>query len=437
MNRLPRLLWSILFAPLACASPEPGNPEDNAASAAEAAPAEKAAAARFKETHLNVFRPNTGQFHAFDLRTGVTATSEFRGTGVPVRMTRANTSGVPLPQLYHPGTATFYSGDGSKRAFGRAGDIPVTADYDGDGLDDFAVWSASDGTWTIEQSFTGRNVKLPFGSRGDLPVPGDYDGDGSADIAYFNPPSGNWYAIRSSDGAGVTLGTLGGVGHKVAQADYDGDGKTDLATYVPWDAEWWVARSSDGVTSRLKWGQADAIPVPSDYDGDGKADHTYWEPATGVWRIMMSSVGRGTHFTVIAGPGDIPLNFKSIEPTWLIDGAIPSVTPPPPAPSPTPPPSPPPPPRPTHGQVFAKYFLDTSGGTFSCGSVVFSVDSPRQFHTAEGTFTAEGSKPGLRRCRYDAMFWKVDPGARTVCVERVGCRTANVSAGNTTVAVFE
>src|SRR5262249_47980524 len=77
--------------------------------------------------------------------------------------------------------------------------VPVIGDYDGDGLTDMAVWSASDGGWAIHSSRTwdqgltapprggptpGRSLPTYlWGIPGDIPVPGDYDGDGKFDLA--------------------------------------------------------------------------------------------------------------------------------------------------------------------------------------------------------------------------------------------------------------
>ena len=60
----------------------------------------------------------------------------------------------------------------------------TTADFDGDGKDDAAVFRPSNSTWYVMKS-TGGNIIQQFGQTGDVPVAADYDGDNKADIAIY------------------------------------------------------------------------------------------------------------------------------------------------------------------------------------------------------------------------------------------------------------
>jgi hypothetical protein len=66
--------------------------------------------------------------------------------------------------------------------WGQQGDIPVPADYDGDGIQELAVWRPSNGNWYISldnRSWSGKGSAykvIQWGQQGDIPVPADYDG---------------------------------------------------------------------------------------------------------------------------------------------------------------------------------------------------------------------------------------------------------------------
>ena len=139
----------------------------------------------------------------------------------------------------------------------------VNGDYDGVFATELVVWrpsedcegNPSEGNWCIMDSpFTPENSSsadaIPtrsqqWGAKGDIPVPGDYDGDLINDFAVWRPSEGNWYIIRSSDGRAPMPVALGRSGDIPVPGDYDGDGITDFAVWRPSDGTWHIIMSSD------------------------------------------------------------------------------------------------------------------------------------------------------------------------------------------------
>jgi FG-GAP-like repeat/Astacin (Peptidase family M12A) len=178
-----------------------------------------------RKTDLMVWRPSEGNWYEFDRELHAGDVMQLgRDEDIPVRM---DADGDGLKDLvvwrsFSPGhcsfsgpwywqTKTCYpdregdwrvintsTGVVTSRQWGVRGDIPVPADYDGDGIDDYAVWRPSEGNWYVINSNSATVTVRGWGNPGDIPVPGDYDGDGRADFAVWRPSDGNWYVINSS-----------------------------------------------------------------------------------------------------------------------------------------------------------------------------------------------------------------------------------------------
>jgi hypothetical protein len=175
-------------------------------------------------------------------------------------------------------------------SFGVAGDIPVPGYYENTKMirqtkgpvartsarkANVAVFRPSENTWYIGKE-DGSTESVVWGVRGDIPVPADYDADGIDEIAIYRPSEGNWI-IRDFDGQTETI-TWGLAEDVPVPGNYNGTLGDEVAVFRPSDLTWYIRNHGN-----VQWGIDGDVPVPADYDGDGTTDIAIFRPASGEW----------------------------------------------------------------------------------------------------------------------------------------------------------
>ena len=178
-------------------------------------------------------------------------------------------------------------------------DTLAISDYDGDGIQDPAVFRRSTGDWWVIQS-TAPTFQFVqhWGAPNDFPSIGDYDGDGKADLTAVRVESGArvWWIRSSIDGSfrRIPFGVSATDGvFFFAPFDIDGDSRQDIAVNRNQGGTrtFHVLRSSDGAYVQIGWGLTSDTALFGDYDGDGRTDLVARRNIGGtwVWHILRSS----------------------------------------------------------------------------------------------------------------------------------------------------
>lgn len=196
-----------------------------------------------------------------------------------------------------------------------AGTTVLRGDYNGDRIEDIAVFSS--GVWTIRIINSAGEVTQSYnafwGITGDMPVSADFDGDGVNDIAVYRPVGSNgvsseWWVLRSTTGLGVVY-SWGLPGDMPLPADINGDGWADPVVWRPVNSVWYMLDARSGYEFiASQWGFSSDLPRTADLDRDGRADTIVWRPSEGIWYTKRS--GGGVGVIGYGGPGDIPVSGR-------------------------------------------------------------------------------------------------------------------------------
>ena len=163
-----------------------------------------------------------------------------------------------------------------------------TADFDGDGFNDFLIIDKDNKNWRMF-SFTPESNNVSFlmnnrtgtvSSWGDAFQIADFNGDGKADIWTFDSNGIKIYSYNGTSLATIHSGSYPNKNHLFRLGDFNGDGKTDIFVYGSGSSEWseWQFRLSTGTGfvanyfSRKKTDLKSDVVYTGDFNGDGRTD---------------------------------------------------------------------------------------------------------------------------------------------------------------------
>jgi len=214
------------------------------------------------------------------------------------------------PGFYVPGNYRWYLKTGAADgwagviSFGWGGAselMPVTGDWDGDGVDTAAFYKPSQWKWYLKNDqadgWVGTTSLRWGGDAEMIPIAGDWDGDGDDTIGFFKPADSEWYLKdENTEGwSGFTKVVWGGAsGNIPIVGDWDGDGDDTIGFYVPSQNKWWLKNDLvDGWTSvsSVNFGTADPMdPVTGDWDNDGVDTVGGYVPSKWSWFLKDDQV---------------------------------------------------------------------------------------------------------------------------------------------------
>ena len=182
--------------------------------------------------------------------------------------------------------------------FGENLDLPVTGDWNGDGICDLGVWRVdADGVVTVKLQLRGADVRLSDPER-TYRIPGrlkqivaaDRDGDGVSEIGCVMPDAEGvnliWGFDTQHDGTIAEQFNFGRAGDRAIVGDWNGDGIDDPAVFrdgapaVQGRLQWEFLWKGADAPQNLTYLSSHDSPVAGDWDGDGDDDPGGWRPLT-------------------------------------------------------------------------------------------------------------------------------------------------------------
>ncbi len=188
--------------------------------------------------------------------------------------------------------------------------IPITGDWDGDGVDTIGVYDPA-GEFRLRNTNTAGPADITIADpklANVAPLAGDWDGDGTDTIGIYAATNGRFYLRNSNDlGPPDYKFDFGPTGGTPLAGDWNGNGVDTIGVYTTSDGIFRLRNSNSAGPSnyQFKFGPAGSVAqaIVGDWDGDGDDNPGVYIEPTSQFRLRYANSQGAADLTFIYGIG--------------------------------------------------------------------------------------------------------------------------------------
>jgi hypothetical protein len=195
--------------------------------------------------------------------------------------------------------------------------VPLTGDWDGDGIDTVGIFNPTVGRFFLRNSqISGPpDIVLRFGPLGWQPIVGDWDGDGTVTVGVYDTTRGLFILSDSNSTPGADYRFFFGPrdqGWQALSGDWDGDGDETVGIYNPATGQFRYRNSNTtgGMDGNVFFGPRDQgwLPIIGDWDDNDTDGVGVYNPVTARFRLRDALTN---------GTPDYAFNFGARDDGWM------------------------------------------------------------------------------------------------------------------------
>jgi SpoIID/LytB domain protein len=175
---------------------------------------------------------------------------------------------APVQPVVYRGSGNAPGATATEVPFGQRGDVPLSCDWNGDGVDTLGVFRGGVFHLTDAPGSGRAEASFGFGAAGDQPVCGDWDGNGTETVGVYRAGA---VFLRNSNTTGVADGSFwfGDRGDVLVAGNWDGDRFDTVGVWRRGTFHLANSNLRPVADAVVPYGAPTDLPTVGDWDGDG------------------------------------------------------------------------------------------------------------------------------------------------------------------------